>query len=277
MAGKKDAATEDGCALHHGSHESGGSPAQPHGWEQRDRPKATEANPIPSVEGEEQDAARLKDPVELEKERMYELHQKWLHERSEGLATGRSQTLSSSRVKRSPDAPTQLSNSATDIASNLRFRSIISSARFSAVRRGSSSVFTTCSQPLTVEERAAMVRMMEREERRQSALQRAADEDDKRGKLLIDHELQKESATLHRIVELERKKINAIREHQEKQLTRMELARRRRETMERERQAKLEEIRRRREARLLHSDPYAGYVARSKSLTPITPTAPQGK
>ncbi|ESL09256.1 hypothetical protein TRSC58_03027 [Trypanosoma rangeli SC58] len=122
-----------------------------------------------------------------------------------------------------------------------------------------------------------MERMVEREERRQSALRRAAEEEGQREKLLIDHGLQKESATLRRIIELEKNKVHAIREHQNNQFIHMEQARRRRELQERERQAKLERIRKRREERLTFCDPYARYVARTRNVGLATPAVAQGK
>lgn len=168
-------------------------------------------------------------------------------------------TRSSSLMRRSCATPARSSvTAATDAASHLRLRGVISSARYSAVRHsavgGFSRVPTTA---LTDSERAAMAAMADVEERRRAAQQRAAEDEERRGQMLIAMELEKESASLNRIVELEKKKLARIQAKKEKEVDRMMQAKLRREAMERERQKKLDLLQQKRTEKILHHDPYA--------------------
>ncbi|KAF5219793.1 hypothetical protein ECC02_007221 [Trypanosoma cruzi] len=212
-----------------------------------------------------------REAAEMENGRMFDFHDKWLHSFSEKPLTSRSQTRSQSYRQRSHDAQTASVSAPTDVMSNMRFRCLINSARCAAYRSTCSNSYTKCSEPLTLAERISIQNMMEREERRLNVLQRAAEEYDRRGKLLIDYELQKESASLHRIIELEKKKVNTTRERQCKLNNRMELAKMRREMMERERREKLEGALRRLEERVGHVDPYAVQISRRINKCFTTP------
>ncbi|ORC84302.1 uncharacterized protein TM35_000461210 [Trypanosoma theileri] len=216
---------------------------------------------------------------DADNERVFDFHQKRLQEQGDlppQPPHHQRPSRSTSFLGRTHDTAGHSSVAPTDAASNLRFRSIISSARYSAMRRsvgGGSVNYDNASAGLTEGERIAMEQMAEREERRQSALHRAAEEEERREQMLIQNELQKEAATLQRIVELEEKKQQVSRERQERTLTRMEQAKQRRLAMERERQAKLDEIQRRREERLVHRDPYAAFLTKGKYRGPSTLTS----
>ncbi|KAH9586245.1 hypothetical protein LSM04_002515 [Trypanosoma melophagium] len=217
--------------------------------------------------------------ADTENERMFEFHQKRLQEHSDlppHPPHVQRASRSTSFLGRGNDTARHSSLAPTDITSNLRFRGIISSARYSAMRRsigGASLNYDNVSTGLTEGERIAMEQMAEREERRQSALHRAAEEGERRERMLLQAELQKEAASLNRLVELEEKKQKEKKDRQERNLSRMEQAKQRRMALERERQAKLEEIRRRREERLVHRDPYAAFIAKEKYRGPSTLTS----
>ncbi|ESS65784.1 hypothetical protein TCDM_05762 [Trypanosoma cruzi Dm28c] len=165
-----------------------------------------------------------REAAEMENGPMFEFHDKWLRSFSEKPLTSRSQTRSQSYRLRSHDAQTASVSAPTDLMSHMRFRCLINSARCGMQRSTCSNSYTKSSEPLTLAERISIQNMMEREERRLNVLQRAAEEYDRRGKVLIDYELQKESASLNRIIELEKKKVNTTRERQCKLNNRMELA-----------------------------------------------------
>ncbi|PWV03118.1 hypothetical protein C4B63_1g72 [Trypanosoma cruzi] len=211
-----------------------------------------------------------REAAEMENGPMFEFHDKWLRSFSEKPLTSRSQTRSQSYRLRSHDAQTASVSAPTDLMSHMRFRCLINSARCGMQRSTCSNSYTKSSEPLTLAERISIQNMMEREERRLNVLQRAAEEYDRRGKVLIDYELQKESASLNRIIELEKKKVNTTRERQCKLNNRMELAKMRREMMERERREKLEVALRRLEERVGHVDPHAVQITRriNKAFTP---------
>ncbi|RNC46876.1 hypothetical protein TcCL_NonESM03264 [Trypanosoma cruzi] len=218
-----------------------------------------------------------REVAEMENGRMFEFHDKWLRSFSEKPLTSRSQTRSQSYRQRSHDAQTASVSAPTDVMSHMRFRCLINSARCVAHRSTCSNSYTKSSEPFTLAERISIQNMMERGERRLNVLQRAAEEYDRRGKVLIDYELQKESASLHRIIELEKKKVNTTRERQCKLNNRMELAKMRREMMERERREKLEVTLRRLEERVGHIDPYAVQIARRINKGFTTPPLSQRK
>ncbi|KEG09022.1 hypothetical protein DQ04_05971030 [Trypanosoma grayi] len=237
------------------------------------------------------------DVAAAENERIFELHQKRLQNQQHHFYQRPQRSIS--YINRTQDTG-RSSVCPTDAASHLRYRSIISSARFSVVRRSPGSAMcdrmsialtegeriamdqmmereerrqgaAMCDRmsiALTEGERIAMDQMMEREERRQAALMRVAEEDERRDKLLVEQELAKEAATLDRIVHLEEKKVLGVKERQERRIARMEQARLRREAMEREREARLESTRQRREERIVHRDPYSMFSAKAKYKTP---------
>lgn len=180
-------------------------------------------------------------------------------QKQRGLSVG-PQTRSSSvpwRCGRGSVTPGCPSVAFTDGTSNLRFRNIISSARFSAMRGSCTSSAPRQSTALTEGERAALAQMLFTEERRQAALQRVVEEEKRRGDMLIAQEIKKETATLNRIVDLERQKTRRLLEGKERQICRMLQAKQRREAMERERQQKLDALRLKREQQIVSRDPYA--------------------
>lgn len=199
------------------------------------------------------------------------------HRKPRGQSVGPLTRCSSApwRCGRSATAHTHGSLVLTDAASNMRLRSIISSARFSAMRGSCGASQRRYSTALTEGERAAIAQMLLNEERRQAAHQRVIEEEERRGQMLIEHEIEKETATLNRIVELERKKVQRLQEGKVKQLSRMLQAKQRREAMERERQQKLDAIQRTRNQRIVRRDPYAMRTAIQKYKTLNSEVSPR--
>ncbi|EKF30652.1 hypothetical protein MOQ_005533 [Trypanosoma cruzi marinkellei] len=257
--------------------ESGENPTPINQLEYRNGHTLVESSPLQGDLAQEYKELEKREAAGMENGRMLDFHDKWLHRFSDKPLTSRSQTRSQSYRQPSHDAQTASVCAPTDMASSMRYRCLINSARSAARRSALSNSYTKSTESLKLAERMAIQNILEREERRLIVLQRASEEYDRRGKLLIDYELQKESASLHRITELERKKIETTRERQYKLHNRMELAKMRREMMERERQEKLEESRRRLEERVGYIDPCTMQIGRRINNGVNTPPLSQRK